>query len=119
MGPVKIEVIHDCYVIGRMDLDGPDDEETITLEIDGVPWVGIIATPGTAEVGQGLDGEEWVRLAKYRPTPTSVEEAEHLGWSIDRHVYPWVAYQGERFAPDRLVKIATPGFDPNRRKGNE
>lgn len=41
-------------------------------------------------------------------TPRTAEEAEAMGWTVDRHTYPWCAYIGPRFDPERCVVIATP-----------
>ena len=43
------------------------------------------------------------------PVPATEVEAVAMGWTVDRHTYPWVAYLGPRFTPTRLVEIATPG----------
>lgn len=40
--------------------------------------------------------------------PATEDEAREMGWTVDRHCYPWVAYLGPRFSPDRIVDIATP-----------
>lgn len=42
----------------------------------------------------------------------SATEAEASGFTIDRHIYPWVAYKGARFAPDDSFPIY-PERDPS------
>jgi hypothetical protein len=59
-------------------------------------------------------------LVKYKPildqldrqTPRNEAEAEDFGWTVDRYVYPWVAYLGPRFDPERTVRIHTPEWKP-------
>lgn len=46
-------------------------------------------------------GEHTVRAA-------TAEEWEEIGYTVDRHCYPWVAYKGPRFEPDIWFPIATP-----------
>ena len=42
--------------------------------------------------------------------PPSAEEAEEMGFTIDRHTYPWTAYKGPRFAPTECLVIYTPAW---------
>lgn len=44
--------------------------------------------------------------------PTTAEQAEAMGWEVDRHTYPWMAYLGPRFAPEWSCQVFTPEFDP-------
>lgn len=37
------------------------------------------------------------------------DQAIREGMTIDRHSYPWRAYTGPTFDPDRLVNLVTPG----------
>lgn len=37
----------------------------------------------------------------------SVAEAQKQGFTVDQHVYPWVAYKGPRFAPTETVRVLT------------
>lgn len=41
-------------------------------------------------------------------TPRDEGEAEAMGWTVDRHTHPWVAYVGPRFSPDHIIEIDTP-----------
>lgn len=42
--------------------------------------------------------------------PTDPAKAERAGWTIDRHCYPWVAYQGPRFNPTDWYYLDTPAM---------
>lgn len=46
------------------------------------------------------------------PQPRTLEEAEALGWTVDRHTWPWLAYLGPRFEPTLAVPISTPSWTP-------
>jgi hypothetical protein len=35
----------------------------------------------------------------------TAKEAEEMGFTIDRHVFPWFAYKGARFKPDEFFTI--------------
>lgn len=37
-------------------------------------------------------------------------EAEALGFIVNRHAYPWVAYKGPTFDPIELFRIETPSW---------
>ena len=43
------------------------------------------------------------------PVTLSAEEAEELGFTVDRCCYPWFAYKGPRFEPTDTIPIVTPG----------
>lgn len=51
--------------------------------------------------------------------PTSETQANELGWTVDRHVYPWCAYLGPRFAPEHIVEIDTPAWPQNGSHGDD
>lgn len=42
------------------------------------------------------------------PVTLSAEEAEELGFTVDRCCYPWFAYKGPRFDPTDTIPIVTP-----------
>lgn len=42
--------------------------------------------------------------------PTTETEAREMGWTVDHHTYPWIAYLGPRFTPDHIVSIYTPAI---------
>lgn len=48
--------------------------------------------------------------AELADVPRTADQAAAAGWTVDRHCYPWVAYTGPRFNPDRITEIDTPAF---------
>lgn len=42
--------------------------------------------------------------------PMTVQDAERLGYEIDKACYPWIAYLGPRFAPTSCWQIQTPAW---------
>lgn len=41
------------------------------------------------------------------------EELVKLGYTIDRHTYPWTAYKGPRFMPTEWFNCRTPAYPPS------
>lgn len=42
------------------------------------------------------------------PVTLTAEEAEEMGFTVDRCTYPWFAYKGPRFEPTDTIPIVTP-----------
>lgn len=52
-----------------------------------------------------MTGQRWL----------TAREAEALGFTVDRHCYPWFAYKGPRFQPIEVARVKTPPY-PRRKR---